>query len=131
MTHQQILDSLVQALESQLDAVTYYFDLAAGQVVVISEELGEFPDDFDPQSNRFLVIAPLSNNERFEIMEDFIALQPTETLQEELTKALIERSAFTAFEKALEKYPSRREDWRRFREDRLKQRAEEWLREAG
>lgn len=131
MTESQILESLVQALESQLDSVTYYYDRDAGQVVVINDELGEAPADFEHESGRFLFIAPLSSNERYKIMEDFIEIQENESLQEELTQALIGRGAFTQFEKALEKYPTRREQWKKFREERARVRAQAWLWENG
>jgi len=131
MTQQQLVDSLVQALESQLDAVSYYYDLTARQVVVINDELGEVPDDFDSSSGRFLIITPLSNNERYEIMEAFIELRPDEGLQEDLNRALIERGAFISFEKALEKYPSQRVEWKRFWEERVRVKALAWLVERG
>ena len=127
MTEDLLLDSLVQALESQLDSVTYYFDRRDQQVVVVDEELGEAPPDFESTSNRFFAIPRLTNNERYQIMEDFIETQDNEQLQDELTQALLERGAFTAFEKALERYPTRRELWNRFRQERVRVHARAWL----
>ena len=71
--------------------------------------------DITSDGERFLLIQPFSNNERFQIMEDFVDILPDENLQEELNLALIEKGAFQRFEEVLEKYPNRDEQWRRFR----------------
>jgi len=127
----QLLDSLVEALESQLDTIKHYYDRQSGQVVVINEELGDYPEDFDPASARFIVVTPFTTDERFGIMEQFVESLPNESLQDELTQALIERGAFQRFHKVLEKYPNRREQWKQFREDRVRLRAKAWLAQHG
>jgi hypothetical protein len=134
MTNRPSLESVVQALESQLDTIKHYYDRNTGEVVMFSEEFGEFgeePGDIDQQAERFLLIQPFSNNERFQLMEDFVEALPDEDLQEELNMALIEKGAFQRFEEVLEKYPNRKEQWRRFREDKVTARAIHWFRENG
>lgn len=125
------LEAVIQALESQLDTIKHYYDRATGEVVMISEEFGEGPEDLEQQGDRFALIPPLSNNDRFQIMEDFVDSLVDEKLQEELNMALIEKGAFLRFEEVLQKYPKRFEQWRRFRVDKIKARAEEWFQENG
>ena len=127
-------DGLVQAFESQLDTIRYYFDRETGEVVMVSEEFGEGPGDEageDQESGRFLLVPPFTTNDQFQIMEDFVESLPDETLVEELNQALIGKGAFQRFEEALERYPQRFEQWRRFRTDKVVGRARGWLREHG
>jgi hypothetical protein len=125
------LEALIQALESQLDTIRYYYDRDTGEVVMVSEEFGEGPGDMDQEADRFLLVTPFTTNERFQIMEDFVESLPDEGLVEELNQALIGKGAFQRFEGALQKYPNRKEQWLRFRADKMSARAREWLRENG
>jgi molybdopterin converting factor small subunit len=122
------LEAVVQALESQLDSIKHYYDRSTGEVVMIDEEFGEGPEEIEKQGDRFVLIPPLTANERFQIMEDFVEALPNESLQEELNMALIEKGAFLRFEEVLQKYPNRWEQWRRFRGDKVTARAREWFR---
>ncbi len=127
-------DGLVQAFESQLDTIRYYFDRDTGEVVMVSEEFGEGPgdkDDEDQESGRFLLVPAFTTNERFQIMEDFVESLPDEALVEKLNQALIGKGAFQRFEEVLQTYPNRLDQWRRFRADKVTGRAREWLREHG
>jgi len=125
------LEAVIQALESQLDTIKNYYDRASGDVVMISEEFGEGPADIDQQTDRFLLIPPLTNNDLFQIMEDFIEALPNEALQEELNMALIEKGAFQRFDEALKKYPTRWEQWREFRVAKITAYARTWLIDNG
>ena len=127
-------DGLVQAFESQLDTIRYYFDRETGEVVMVSEEFGEGPggeSGADQEGDRFLLVPPLTTNDRFQIMEDFVESLPDEALIEELNQALIGKGAFQRFEAVLQGYPQRLEQWRRFRADKVTARAREWLRGHG
>ena len=128
------LDALVQAFESQLDSIHYYYDRDTGEVVMVSEEFGEGPGDAageDYESGRYLLVPPFTTNERFQIMEDFVESLPDETLVEELNQALIGKGAFQRFEEVLQRYPQRLEQWRRFRNDKVAGRVRAWLRKHG
>jgi hypothetical protein len=118
------LEAVVQALESQLDDIKHYFDRNTGEVTMISEEFGE-AEELDEQGDRFVLIPPMSNNERFQIMEDFVEMLSVEGLREELNMALIEKGAFQRFEEVLQKYPF--EQWRRFRDNRISAQARKWF----
>jgi hypothetical protein len=125
------LEAVIQALESQLDTIKNYYDRTSGDVVMISEEFGEGPADIDQQTDRFLLIPPLTNNDLFQIMEDFIEDLPNAALQEELNLALIEKGAFQRFDETLKKYPTRFEQWRKFRVDKILACARAWLIDNG
>jgi len=125
------LEALIQALESQLDTITHYYDRETGEVVMVSEEFSEGLGDMEAGADRYLLISPFTTNERFQIMEDFVESLPNEGLIEELNQALIGKGAFQRFEEALQKYPNRRKQWHSFRAAKLNARAREWLREHG
>ena len=125
------LEAVIQALESQLDTIKNYYDKSTGEVVMISEEFGEGPADIDQEADRFLLIPPLTNNDLFQIMEDFIEALPNEQLQEELNMALIEKGAFQRFEETLKKYPTRWEQWRKFRVAKITAHARAWFLDNG
>ena len=134
MTIRPSLEAVVLALESQLDNNKHYYDRTTGEVVMLDEEFGEFgevPEDLDQQGERYVFIQPFSNNDRFQIMEDFVEALSNEALQEELNMALIEKGAFQRFEEVLHKYPTQNEQWRRFRVDKLNARALHWFRDNG
>jgi hypothetical protein len=124
-------DGLIQALESQLDTIKYYYDRANGEVVMVSEEFGEGPQDIEQEVDRFLPIPTFTINDRFQLMEDFVEALSDESLMEELNQALIGKGAFQRFEGVLQKYPTRFEQWRRFRADKAMIRARDWLRSNG
>lgn len=133
MTTHPGIEAVVQALESQLDNIKHYYDRTTGEVVMLDEEFGEFGavPDLDQQGDRYVFIQPFSNNERFQIMEDFVEALSNEALQEELNMALIEKGAFQRFEEVLTKYPNQHEQWRRFRVDKVNARALQWFRDNG
>ncbi len=131
MTARPDLDALIEALESPLDTIRNYYDRKTGEIVMISEEFGEGPADIETNTERYLPVLPLSSNERFQIMEDFIDSLSDEVLQEELNTALIEKGAFQRFEAVLRRHPREWEQWRRFRNDKVTLHALEWLRANG
>jgi F0F1-type ATP synthase delta subunit len=131
MAQRPSLESVVQALESQLDTIKYFYDRKAGEVVMIDEEFGEVSEDLEQQEDQFILIPSITSNERFQIMEDFVETLTDENLQEMLNRALIEKGAFQRFEEVLQRYPPRQEQWHRFRTAKVEARALEWFRNNG
>ena len=131
MTSRPSLESVVQALESQLDTIKYFYDRGSGEVVMIDEEFGEASEDLERQGDRFILIPSITSNERFQIMEDFVETLTDEELQELLNQALIEKGAFQRFDEVLQRYPNRWMQWLRFRADKVEARAMEWFRANG
>lgn len=120
-------DALIEALTSILDDIHYYYDKITGEVIALSEEFGT--GELEGPATRYLPITPLSVSERYQIMEDFVDTLGNQSLQDELTEALIEMGAFQKFEEVMKKYPTRYKQWEAFRADKVKSRARAWLRE--
>jgi Uncharacterised protein family (UPF0158) len=120
-------DVLIEALTSVLDDIHYYYDRQTGEVIALSEEFGT--GEIEGPASRYQPITPLSVSERYQIMEDFVETLGNQSLQDELTEALIEMGAFQKFEVVLKKYPTRYRQWEVFRTDKVKSRARAWLRE--
>ena len=131
MASRPSLESVVQALESQLDTIKYFYDRTSGEIVMIDEEFGEVSEDLEQQSDRFILIPSITANERFQIMEDFVETITDEELQEMLNQALIEKGAFQRFDEVLQRYTNRWQQWLRFRSDKVEARAMEWFRSNG
>lgn len=60
-------------------------------------------------------------------MEDFIATVEGERLAELLEVAIKGKGAFRRFKDVLLNYPEERERWFEFKDDRMRERALEWL----
>jgi hypothetical protein len=125
------LESIVQALESQLATVKHFYDRSSGEIVMIDEEFGEASEDLERQSDRYILIPSITANERFQIMEDFVETLDDEELQEMLNQALIEKGAFQRFGETLQRYPTRWQQWLQFRTAKIEARATEWFRANG
>jgi hypothetical protein len=121
------LDALCEALTSSLDSIIHYYDKLTGDVIALSEEFGT--GELEGPVTRYTPITPLSINERYQIMEDFVETVGNDSLQDELNAALIEKGAFQRFEEVLKKYPTRYRQWQAFRNDKVSTRARAWLRE--
>ena len=123
------MDSLILALTSALYSIRNYYDRTTGEVVTISDEFGA--GELDGPSEHYELITPLSVSERFQIMEDFVESLDNEDVQDELNQALTEKGAFLRFDEALSRYPTRQDQWEKFRADKMSFHARAWLREHG
>ena len=121
------LDAVIQAFESLLDGIQHFYDRDSKEVIMVSSEFGEEGLDVERQTDRYVSIPPLTNNERFQFMEDFVESLSNEKLEEELNLALIEKGAFQRFEEALSRYPGHREQWVRFRTEKVRTHARQWM----
>lgn len=123
------LDALCEALTSSLDSIVHYYDRQTGEIIALSEEFGT--GELEGPPSRYTLLTPLSINERYQIMEDFVETVSNESLEDELNAALIEKGAFQRFDEVLKKYPTRYRQWQAFRNDKVSVRARAWLREHG
>jgi hypothetical protein len=82
-------------------------------------------------SSRFITIPSQSSSEGYRDMEAFIATAHNPRLQEQLERAISGRGAFRYFNDVLSDYPSERERWFQFKQDRLRQRMLDWLESEG
>jgi len=80
---------------------------------------------------RFVAIPRLESWESYGDMQDFIDTVRDAHLRERLEVAIKGRGAFRRFKDVLERYPRERERWFTFQNDRMLQRAREWLESLG
>ena len=73
-------------------------------------------------SNRFIAIPSQSSYDGYRDMETFIATVRIPRLQEQLERAISGGGAFRYFKDVLLDYPTERERWFQFKQDRLRER---------
>jgi len=126
------LDELCSAMEDSSYEHEYYLDLETGEILFISEymddeESGRLRNNIEEGSDRYERIPRAESHEGYEDMEDFIATVKDEHLVELLEVAINGRGAFRRFKDVLLRYPEERERWFQFKDERMQERALEWL----
>jgi hypothetical protein len=81
--------------------------------------------------DRFISIPSEGSHEGYRDMEAFIATVRNRRLQERLERAISGRGAFRYFKDVLLDYPTERERWFQFKQERLHQRILDWLEAYG
>jgi hypothetical protein len=114
----------------------YYLDLTTGEILFLSEymddeETGKLREQIDEEPDRYEQIPRAESHEGYEDMEGFIATVKDEHLAELLEAAINDRGAFRRFKDVLLRYPEERERWFRFKDERIEERAREWLDDIG
>jgi hypothetical protein len=130
------LDELCSAMEDSSYEHEYYLDLETGEILFLSEymddeETGKLRDEIEEKSDRFELIPRVESHEAYGDMEDFIATAKDEHLADLLQVAINGKGAFRRFKDVLLRYPEERERWFKFKDDRMRERALEWLDEIG
>jgi hypothetical protein len=95
------------------------------------EETGKLREQIDEEPDRYEQIPRAESHEGYEDMEGFIATVKDEHLAELLEAAINDRGAFRRFKDVLLRYPEERERWFRFKDERIEERAREWLDDIG
>ncbi len=126
------LDELCSAMEDSSYEDEYYLDLETGEILLISdyvdlEEIGKLKDQIDEDSDRYERIPKAESHEGYEDMVDFIATVKDERLAELLEVAINGKGAFRRFKDVLLNYPEERDSWFQFKDDRMEEKALEWL----
>ncbi len=126
------LDELCSAMEDSSYEHEYYLDLKTGEILFISEymdddETEKLKNQIEEEFDRYERIPRAESHEGYEDMEDFIATVKDEHLAELLEVAINGRGAFRRFKDVLIGYPEERERWFHFRDERMQERALEWL----
>ncbi len=88
-------------------------------------------DQVEKEPHRYAEIPTADSHQGFEDMEDFIESVSHPQLQRRLVQALRGRGPFRAFKDALLNYPAERERWFAFKDERMEQRALDWLEKIG
>ncbi len=126
------IDELCSAMENSSYKNDYYLDLETGEILFLSgymddEETEKLRDRIDEDADRYEQIPKAQSYEGYEDMKDFIATVEDEHLAELLEVAINGKGAFRRFKDVLLGYLEERERWFKFKDDRVRERALEWL----
>jgi len=114
---------LIDALEYHLDDASHLLDLESGEVV----QAADMPEDEDlDDPDRFLVIPPMDSFDSFQIMEDFVEGLPEGEACRALARALRLPRPFRCFKDTLQDFPTLRQQWFQFHDERVLKYAGEW-----
>jgi hypothetical protein len=130
------LDELCSAMEDSSYENEYYLDLETGEILFLSEymddeETRKLRDQIEEDFDRYERIPKTEPHEGYEDMQNFIANGEDEHLAELLEVAINGRGAFRRFKDVLLRYPEERERWFQFKDERMQERALEWLDDIG
>ena len=130
------MDVLCSALEDSSYEHHYYLNLETGVIIFISDymddgEIEELRGEIDENRDYYKLIPRAESYEGYEDMADFIATVGDEHLAELLEVAINGKGAFRRFKDVLALYPDEKERWYRFKDDKMKERALEWLESTG
>jgi len=130
------LEQLCYALDDSSYEHSYYLDLETGEPILISdymdpEDAERLREQVDNHPDRYEPLPKADSYEGYQEMEDFIASVEDEHIGQLLEVAIDGKGAFRRFKEVLTRYPEEQERWFRFKDDRLNQRALEWLEEIG
>ncbi len=129
------LEELMLAFEECRLEHQYWLDLHTGElffvsrISMLSDEIDEIYERIESEPDRYLKIPEQSSHEGYQDMVDFAETVEDENLKEKLYIALDGKGAFRRFKNVLYYYPEEREKWFKFKDERLKARVLEWLKE--
>jgi hypothetical protein len=131
------IEELCAAKEDTSYENEYYLGLNGGEGVLVSEYMDdedqetEDLDQIEEKFDRYEQIPRAESHEGYWDMVDFTATLEDERLAELLGVAIDCKGAFRRFKDVLPGYPEEEERWFRFKDDRMEQRASEWLEDIG
>jgi hypothetical protein len=127
---------LCEAIDDNSWEHYYYLNLETGEIVFISDYMDEeeaegLRSEIDNNLDRYKPIPRAESYEGYEDMADFVATVEDEHLRELLEVAINGKGAFRRFKDVLVRYPDERERWFHFKDQKLRERALEWLESIG
>jgi hypothetical protein len=129
------LEELCSAMEDTAYEHRYYLDLETGEIIFFSDdddsETGELKNRIYNEPDVFEAIPRIESYQAYSDMEDFIASVKDENMAGLLNVAIEGKGAFRRFKDGLLDYPEERENWFRFKDARMRDRAAKWLDEIG
>lgn len=129
------LQELCAAFEDSSDDHRYYLDLETGGITLDfldaaeREELDEMVDEASKERYRYLPIT--ESHVGYEDMKEYIETVKGVNLKEKISIAISGSGAFRRFKDVLNSYPKERERWFKFKDEKVKERVNEWLGEEG
>jgi hypothetical protein len=119
-------------MENSSYEVEYYLDLETGEILFVSEDMDDvetvkMKNQIEEELGRYELIPKAESYEGYRDMQAFITTVEDDHLSELLEVAINGKGAFRRFKDVLLNYPEERERWFQFKDDRMKERALEWL----
>ena len=119
-------------MENNSYEVEYYLDLETGEILFVSEDMDDvetvkMKNQIEEELGRYELIPKAESYEGYRDMQAFITTVEDDHLSELLEVAINGKGAFRRFKDVLLNYPEERERWFQFKDDRMKERALEWL----
>ena len=115
-----------------------YLDLKTGEIIQIFDDImdsdeKELLDEKVEEGfgERYITIPNAESHDGYHDMEDFIETVNDMNLKEKLNIAISGSGAFRRFKDVLTSYPKERERWFKFKDEKIKERVNEWLDEEG
>ncbi len=125
------LDQLGEALDQSAGSESF-IDVTDGALWPAELfDVDQGPDDFDPDSDQWLLVAGLGSGPAYETMRRFVATVERPELASRLTDALVGSGAFGRFRAELSRHESEYTRWHRFGDDARLGRARAWLADRG
>jgi hypothetical protein len=130
------LDELCEAMEDSSYENEHFLDLETGEILFVSEYMDDedsekLKERIEENFERYERIPKAESHEGYQDMVDFIATVDNEHLVELLEVAINGKGAFRRFKDVLLNYPEERERWFQFKDERMEERALEWLEDIG
>lgn len=129
------LSELTDAFDNCRIGYEYYLDLETAELLIVSDEfmgtdeVEEIYERMEDEPKRYLSIPTGSSREGYQVMVAFAESLEDGNLKDKLWIALNGRGAFRRFKDVLLSYPEKREEWFRFKDERLEKLVREWLEE--
>ncbi len=126
-------ESLLNAMEYSDGYAPWFLDKETGEIFqgrnefIMGEDEEEFQDMLEDEPDRYLEIEPLSSDESYEIMEDFIKSLSDGSAKSELSEIMLQTKSYANFIEIIEAYMEVKDQWVQFHEEALLGRASEWL----
>jgi len=130
------MDSLYIAMEDNSYENFCFLDMETGELLFFSDYLdddenGISKDEVEENEERYEPVPKIDSDEAWEYMEDFIDTLTDDRLARLLARSIRGRGAFRQFKNILLDYPEEEARWYKFKDDKIKEQAREWLKEIG
>ena len=149
------LETIANAMEDtdRMD-MDYYLDKETGEVIVLLEEIFRYAEEDQDKvredlpdwqkeqvklaqdilfknPDRYICIPERPSYEGYNLMVEFAEKVEDELLREKLSIALDGKGAFRRFKNVIADYPDYRENWFKFRDEKMNKKVIEWLNSIG
>lgn len=115
-----VLDSILYYMEdASAFANPHYIDLVEGEVVSPDLDDDTAREDVENEE-RYFCIEPITSNEGYEIMQDFVASVESDEIRDHLIDAIEQKKPFRNFKDTITEYPDIESRFHKYKDNRLK-----------